>query len=1247
MSSANIRDDITTTLAAFETGDFAASSKNLLQTLGYRSERIPPMQPNDANDFIRMFPAERPDTNTEKEFSEHIESVSVIFQVTSEEIANSASSRQNLFTTAEFDEGRAQSFVFIAAELKDDAYARGKYARFVREINKRFPMPIVALFRASSGTVTLAFVNRRANKRDSNRDVLGNVSLIREIDPQNPHRAHVDILSDLSLDDRLRWMDANGRATNFDGLRAAWLDTLDTEELNKRFYNDLFGWYEHAKKQAKFPESGAKPLKPAEHVIRLITRMLFVWFVKEKGLIANDLFIENRVRSLLKGYKRDTGDSYYRAVLQNLFFATLNTEIDRRGFSRRDQSTHRDPSLYRYKSEISDADSLLDLFAKTPFINGGLFDCLDTFDATGKGGYRIDCFTDNVTNPKSAEYGLLSIPNRLFFGADGIIDLFNRYKFTVEENTPAEQEVALDPELLGKVFENLLALYNPETHEIAARKQTGSYYTPRAIVDYMVDEALVASLSESALPDDGDREFLSERLRYLLDYADAFNDAESLFSPAEREAIVRAIAEIKILDPAVGSGAFPMSMLHKLTLALRRLDEHNELWETLQIETASERASAAFHTSDQQERNDELREISDTFEKYRASDFGRKLYLIQNSIFGVDIQPIATQIAKLRFFISLAIEQQPDDDAENFGIKPLPNLETRFVAADALLALSQPAQLTLGQTEAVNRLQQDLDANRERHFHANTRNKKIACRNDDARLRQRLAKALRDADFDAADADKIAAWDPYDQNDSADWFDAEYMFGITAGFHVVIGNPPYIQLQKNGGKLGRLYEDVGYQTFVRTGDIYQLFYERGISLAKPSAGLLAYITSNSWLKAEYGKKTRRYFSEKHTPLKLLELGKDVFDSAIVDSSVMLMREGRNGGESSVVSAVDMDRVGDEFPPAPETWGQARPNGDAPWSILSNADQDILDKMLAKGTPLKDWDVSINRGVTTGCNDAFIIDAETKDALVAADAKSAEIIKPVLRGRDIQRYQAQWAGLWLVDTHNGYGDVPAISIDDYPAVKAYLEPFYARLERRYDKGRTPYNLRNCAFHEDFSKEKLFWLDLAEKGRFAYDAGEFFGVNTAYIMTGQSIKYLSAILNSNLTTWFMKNTALTSGMGVTRWINTYVRTIPIPKISADEQRPYIELVDRILQAKAADPDADTSDLEESIDWLVYELYDLTDEETAVVADAFWEGDMTEEEEDAALVRMMEEELRQWEQEGSDEIKRLLKGWDAVSD
>ncbi len=264
---------------------------------------------------------------------------------------------------------------------------------------------------------------------------------------------------------------------------------------------------------------------------------------------------------------------------------------------------------------------------------------------------------------------------------------------------------------------------------------------------------------------------------------------------------------------------------------------------------------------------------------------------------------------------------------------------------------------------------------------------------------------------------------------------------------------------------------------------------------------------------------------------MLELGKDIFESAIVDSSVLLLRTG-GGGET--FPAVDMDRLpNSDFPPDESLWGRARPDGETPWSILSPLEQSVMDKMQAKGVPLREWDVNINYGIKTGYNDAFIIDDATRKALVAKDPKSAGIIKPVLRGRDIQRYRAKWAGKWLIDTHNGYGGVPAIGIGDYPAIKEYLDGFYPHLEKRQDKGRTPYNLRNCAYHEEFAKEKLFWMDLTEHGRFAYDDGKMFCANTVYMMSGGSLKYLCATLNATLITWFMRNTALTSGMGVTRW------------------------------------------------------------------------------------------------------------------
>ena len=878
MSAQSTTNNIRTALSAAAAGDFPELATALLGAFGYRSERTLTGQTGKPTDFIQQFPAQNPGTQSERTFLDNAQSVRILFQFTGSEVQ--AQTQQGMFEAVDFDTGNARSFLFAAVELNGNSYPRGQYAAFTRELNKHIQLPMVALFRTAANRITLAFVHRRPNKHDPDRDVLGSVSLIREIDPASPHRAHLDILSELSLPERLRWMDSHGKTHNFDGLLNAWLDALDTEELNRRFYRDLFAWFERAVQSARFPTGEAKTLPPEEHVIRLITRLMFVWFIKEKGLVADDLFIENQATQLLKDYDRVDGDSYYRAVLQNLFFATLNTEIDQRGFSSENNDTHRDFSRYRYRNEISEPGALLALFDKTPFINGGLFDCLDSFNATSKGGYRIDCFSD-------VHYRKLSIPNGLFFSADdrtpGLIDLFNRYKFTVEENTPAEREVALDPELLGKVFENLLAAFNPETRE-NVRKQTGSYYTPRAVVDYMVDESLIATLAQRAAPADCDVDFWQERLRYLIDYDDAFADAEELFTPAEREAVVRAVAETKALDPAVGSGAFPMGILHKLTLALRRLDGDNELWRELQREIATKRAANSFDTDDQQERDAELAEISDTFQRY-SNDFGRKLYLIQNSIYGVDIQPVATQIAKLRFFISLAIEQEPTADAAtNYGIKPLPNLETRFVAADSLLGLSRPAQLRLGQTGAVKELQWKLDANRERHFNASTRQRKLYYRQEDARLRKELAATLRQADFSAGDANKIAAWDPYDQNTSADWFDSEYMFGVTDGFDIVIGNPPYVESRNSllsddmkEAYLSQVLSDWG-ESLPRGSDLLIYFLARAPKLMR-DLGHGYLITQNAWLSTDYGKKFQDFSLNKFSVQKIIDTSAKFFSDS--------------------------------------------------------------------------------------------------------------------------------------------------------------------------------------------------------------------------------------------------------------------------------------------------------------------------------------------------------------------------------
>ena len=935
--------------------------------------------------MVRQFPATNRDTQTERDFLREARSVHILFQLTDAEIA--ASEQKALWDAGGFDTGNAQSFLFAAVELRGDAYPRGRYAAFTRELNKRFQNPMVVLFRARAGAtgagrVTLAFVHRRPNRNDPTRDALGNVALIREIDAANPHRAHRDILGELALPARLEWMDAHGAPRNFDGLLAAWLAALDTEELNRRFYRDLFAWFERARDAARFPTDEAVTLDPEEHIIRLITRMLFVWFLKEKGLVAGDLFVEHRAAQLLKDYDRAGGDSYYRAVLQNLFFATLNTAIGQRGFSSARQSTHRVFSRYRYAGQIADTDGLAGLLARTPFVNGGLFDCLDSERATRDGGYRVDCFSD-------VHYRKLSIPNRLFFGDDGspgLIDLFDRYKFTVEENTPAEQEVALDPELLGKVFENLLAAVNPET-SLTARKETGSYYTPRPVVDYMVDEALAGAL---AAPGGAP----AERIRCLLDYGDAFADAEALFAPAEREGIIRAIAGLKALDPAVGSGAFPMGILHKLTLALRRLDPDNSLWESIQREQAVQRAADAFGTDDQASRDAELREISAIFERYRDSDYGRKLYLIQNCIYGVDIQPIAVQIAKLRFFISLAIEQEPNGDAaDNYGIRPLPNLETRFVAADTLLALARPAQRTLGQTGAVARLEREITANRERHFHAVTRTDKMQCLAQDRRLRAELAQELQADGFPAASAGQIAAWEPFDQNaGAADWFDAGYMFGVHNGFDVVIANPPYVRQE---GIVPKAYKDALLKAYpdavVGRSDLYCYFYARALQLLR-DGGMQVFVCSNSWLDVGYGAKLQEYLLDNAAVEAIYESAVErQFSTAAINTIISVARKGApdDGHATRFV------RLLEEFEPAMRPDGKRRVISKTVAELRAAATSGrrfvgdkwggkylrapdiyhhILDKCGDKLARLGDI-AAVRRGVTTGANDFFYLTPE--------------------------------------------------------------------------------------------------------------------------------------------------------------------------------------------------------------------------------------------------------------------------------
>ena len=1250
------KEEIESALAAMIDDDFLETSKELLAVLGYYSDRTANF-PGTADDFIRRFPARNENTDTEREFRKNVESVELVFQVTSEEIA--PDDQPMLFEAPVFDEGYVRTFTFFAIELKDSDYPRGKYAQFTREVNKRMVMPVVVFFRVKD-RLTIGFVGRRQHRLDQDRDVLEQVSLIKDIRLNKPHPAHLDILFELSLGECAKWMAAHHEQENFDGLLAAWLAQLDTSELNKRFFNELANWYFWAVDQVTFPADAGDDVevRNATSVIRLLTRLIFVWFIKEKGLVPDALFNPTELDGILENLDPQES-TYYKAILQNLFFATLNQEMNtaqhpnNRRFRGEGRQHYNITSLYRYKDCFIDPDDALRKFEAIPFLNGGLFECLDgpSQEDTAR-ILRVDGFSDRDDNP-------LRVPNELFFSDErsvdlnaaygtsgkrhkvrGLIHILSSYKFTIAENTPVEEEVALDPELLGKVFENLLAAYNPET-EATARKQTGSYYTPREIVNYMTDESLVAYLKnelinrseaqstfvvttppsqldftkqadpvqreldvETVSLSDEQKAEIEQKLRELFVY----NDEPNPFDEAETEVLIEAIDTLKILDPAVGSGAFPMGVLHKLVFILGKLDTGNVRWKDRQIDRAST-------IPDPVARDNAITDIEAAFERNEL-DYGRKLYLIENCIYGVDIQPIATQIAKLRFFISLIVDQQIHNSQENLGVRPLPNLETKFVAADTLIGVDRPLQTQIRNPQ-IDRKEKELADVRRRHFTARTPKTKAKYRELDARIRTEIGELLEGEGFPHETTEKIAHWDPYDQNASADFFDPEWMFGIRDGFDVVIGNPPYIQLQKNGGRLGRLYTPYNFDSFIGTGDIYCLFYEKANQLLKMD-GHVCFITSNKWMRAAYGKKLRDYFIGHTQPVQLLDMGSGVFDATVNTNILMLkntMPHAHTVFKATTVGS-DFDTHTDDIARYLSNNGVAMglPSKGEPWAILSPTELALKRKIEEVGKPLKDWDINIYYGIKTGCNEVFVIEEAKREELIVADPKSAEIIKPHLRGRDIKRYHAQWAGLYLINTFPALN----LNIDDYPAVKNYLLEFGEdRLEQagktladgtksRKKAGNKWFELQDqVTYYPEFENEKIVYPSLTKFLPFVYDLNGFYTNDNTFIITSRKyLKYLAGYFNSQIAAkWIRENCPELQG-GTRKLSKVFFENISIPPVTEVNQHLVTQIetrIDQILSAKNTDPDADVSKLEKEINQIVYLLYDLTPEEIAIVEEA----------------------------------------------
>ena len=1047
---------------------------------------------------------------------------------------------------------------------------------------------------------------------------------------------------------------------------------FSVETVTKEFYEEISNWYFWARELAVFPPDAPTDSdgKPSLSIIRLLTRLIFCWFLRRKqhpqtgkGLLPDILFDEQRIHTLLKNTDPEAC-TYYPAVLQNLFFATLNTEMDkprekpsRRFIEEGDgqrSDDHMIHTFWRHERLLRDPEAFAELLRAIPFLNGGLFECLDDRVPRGKSSFTDEIRIDGFSNdPKKQP----KLPNFLFFGKDQFADLasaygdstrkhervrpllaiLQRYNFTLTESTPLDQEVALDPELLGHVFENLLAAYNPETGTVA-RKATGSFYTPRVGVDWMVDQALIVYFGK-ALDRVGKaaKSGHNERLQRLLSWEETGHD----FSAKEVESLIDAIDQLKALDPACGSGAFPMGLLQKLVHVLRKLDPENKGWrrrqqvaiETIESSTAREEA---------------LRAIERAFARDN-DDYGRKLFLIENCLYGVDIQPIACQIAKLRFFISLICDQTIDPNEPNYGILPLPNLETKIVAANTLLGL-QRGQLLLG-SDKVRKLERDLQQVRHDYFTARSYRNKKALRARDKELCAELATALTDSgECSPYDSKRLAEWNPYDTNTHAQFFDPAWMFGLPAAkdaggvFHIVIGNPPYVRQEElknqtvfgSDGKPRSLKDALKdqYECYTGTADLYVYFFERSLQLLT-IGGVLSFITSNKYFRAAYGERLRTYLAWATRPQVVLDFGDAPLFTSVAYPAILVTEKTRHvnkgklppsEGPYGILHATNLPPEDwhshvlcwtpgpglNDFPDVFAAQSQAlsqrdlKPDG---WRLESPVNLRLIERLHKAGKPLGEYVKGrLYRGVITGLNEVFVVPRDTRDDLIAKHKSSAEVLKPFLRGRDVKRWRCEFAEQHLIRiessenvnhpwTGKSEKEAERIFAKTYPAIHEYFELRRKDLIKRYDQGHFFWELRSCDFWHEFEQPKIVVPAIEDEVNYAPDDGKYFSNDKTSIIIPPSIPFTLAITNSAISWWITRQSFASKQGGFYEFKPMYVSQLPIPAATPEQQRQCERLAEALIWlhrpgvAKKAD-DAPvglmTAYFEQWLNGLVYELF-----------------------------------------------------------
>jgi type I restriction-modification system DNA methylase subunit len=826
-----------------------------------------------------------------------------------------------------------------------------------------------------------------------------------------------------------------------------------------------------------------------DYIKKMFGRIVFLYFLQRKGWLNND---RQYMHNLY--YNSDQKDNFLDGVLEALFFEVLNTDK---------------PYRTEAAQELPGSENI-------PYLNGGLF-AKDDIDA-------LDCvFPEDYFK-------------RLF-------DFLDSYNFTIDENDAEDAEIGIDPEMLGRIFENLLE----------DNKDKGAFYTPKEIVNYMCRESIINFLIND-MPEN-----LHEGIRHLVETFDA-----SKLDDRTKLDIRRKLQGLKICDPAIGSGAFPMGLVNLLS----------RLYVAMKADTDTTKM---------------------------------KRHIMENNIYGVDIEKGAVDIARLRFWLAMIVEEKEP--------MPLPNLHFKIMQGNSLVEQCQGVDLSdLTQKKQQRSLFDSEDEEREslriavsKYYNTSDHAERERLFTDIIRnvRRQIYAKnsEIDQKDLDPSETDKFFLWHTW----FADIFDK-------GGFDIVIGNPPYIQLQKATGrkaidkkgkeydeKLGDLYVDCGFETFEKTGDIYCLFYEKGMSLLKPQ-GILCYITSNKWMRAGYGESIRGFFAKKTNPIKLIDLsGVKIFDNATVDVNILFLKNEANAKSTLACKIDSADSVKNLSDFVQQQANKCSFETSDSWVILSPIEQSIKHKIESVGTPLKDWDIQINYGIKTGFNDAFIIKKEVREEILNncqtedERKRTDELIRPILRGRDIKRYGYEWAKLYLIATFPSRH----YDIDDYPAVKSYLLSFgVERLEQTgiervingvKVKARKKTNNKwfevqdSISYWEDFNKPKIVWIELSDEAKFTLSENEI-PLNTIFLMTGDLIKHIIGYLNSSIILWYFTNClGCSSGVGTTRWLKFTIERLPIPhpdKTGIDLSSLTIKCPDEVV--------------EKEIDELVAQSYGLTKDE-----------------------------------------------------